>query len=151
MWKSDIAEAYRLMPVHPFWQIKQINTVNGQRYVDRNNAFGSSASGAIFIAFNSLVSWIARRKRGIQYLATYVDDSSGFDLEDDFLFYEPYHTSFPRHQTLLLMLWDELSIPHKHKKQIFSPIIPVISIEVDPNAMTFSLSASRHSDICDAL
>ena len=151
MWKSDIAEAYRLMPVHPFWQIKQINTVNGQRYVDRNNAFGSSASGAIFIAFNSLVSWIARRKRGIQYLATYVDDSSGFDLEDDFLFYEPYHTSFPRHQTLLLMLWDELSIPHKRKKQIFGPIIPVIGIEVDLNAMTFSLSASRRSDICDAL
>src|SRR6266567_3054336 len=62
MWKSDIAEAYRLIPVHSFWQIKQINTVNGQCYVDRNNAFGSSASGAIFIAFNSLVLWIARRK-----------------------------------------------------------------------------------------
>jgi len=27
MWKSDIAEAYWLMPLHPFWQIKQINTI----------------------------------------------------------------------------------------------------------------------------
>jgi hypothetical protein len=151
MWKSDIAEAYRLMPLHPFWQIKQINTVDGQRYVDRNNAFGSSASGAIFISFNSLVSWIARKRRGIQNLATYVDDSSGFDLADDLLFYKPYDTYFPRHQTLLLQLWDELSIPHKLKKQIFGAIIPVIGIEVDPNAMTFSLSPQKRSDICDAL
>jgi len=151
MWKSDIAEAYRLMPLHPFWQIKQINTVQGQRYVDRNNPFGNSASGAIFIAFNSLVAWIAKRKQGIQHLATYVDDSSGFGPENDFLFYEPYDTSFPRQQTLLLMLWDELSIPHKRKKQIFGPIIPVIGIEVNPNAMTFSLSPERRSDICDAL
>jgi len=151
MWKSDIAEAYRLMPLHPFWQIKQVNTVDGLRYIDRNNAFGSSASGAIFIAFNSLVAWIARNKYGIRYLATYVDDSSGFDLEDDVLYYEPYKTSFPRHQTLLLKLWDELSIPHKRKKQVFGPIIPVIGIDVDPNAMTLSLSAERRADICDAL
>jgi hypothetical protein len=27
IFKSDIAEAYRLMPVHPCWQIKQINTI----------------------------------------------------------------------------------------------------------------------------
>jgi len=151
MWKSDIAEAYRLMPLHPFWQIKQVNTVDGLRYIDRNNAFGSSASGAIFIAFNSLVAWIAKNKRDIQYLATYVDDSSGFDLEDDLLYYAPYNMAFPRHQTMLLELWDELSIPHKRKKQIFGSIIPVIGIDVDPNAMTLSLSAEKRSDICDAL
>ena len=29
MWKLDVAEAYRLMPLHPLWQIKQVNTVNG--------------------------------------------------------------------------------------------------------------------------
>jgi len=59
MWKSDIAEAYRLMPLHPFWQIKQVNTVDGFRYIDMNNPFGNSSSSAIFIAFNSLVTWIA--------------------------------------------------------------------------------------------
>ena len=30
LWKSDIADAYRLLPMSPFWQIKQINTINGQ-------------------------------------------------------------------------------------------------------------------------
>jgi hypothetical protein len=151
VWKLDIAEAYRLMPLHPHWQIKQINTVDGLRYVDRNNPFGNSSSAAIFIAFNSLVAWIARHKRGIMNLATYIDDSSGFDYEDDVLPYEPYGSSFPRHQTLLLQLWDELSIPHKPKKQIFGPVIPVIGIDVDPNSMTLTLSPERRRELCDAL
>ena len=151
VWKSDIAEAYRLMPLHPLWQLKQINTVDGLRYVDRNITFGNSGSPAIFISFNSLVAWIAKRVRGIHRLATYIDDSSGFDRSNDLLLYSPYGTSFPRHQTLLLQLWDDLRIPHKRSKQIFGPVIPVIGIDVDPNAMTLSLSPSRRSDLCDAL
>jgi hypothetical protein len=139
------------MPLHPHWQLKQINTVDGLRYVDRNNPFGNSSSAAIFIAFNSLVAWIAKRKRGIHNLVTYIDDSSGFDYEGDLLHYEPYGSPFPRHQTLLLQLWDELSIPHKLKKQIFGNVIPIIGIDVDPNAMTLTLSPERRRDLCDAL
>jgi len=150
-WKSDIAEAHRLMPLHPLWQLKQVNTVDGWRYIDRNATFGNCSSAAIFISFNSLVAWIAKNKRGIEHLATYADDSSGFDKMDDFLFYEPYSTSFPRHQTILLQLWDELSIPHKQKKQVFGAVLPIIGINVDPNAMTLSLSREKRADLCDAL
>jgi hypothetical protein len=150
-WKSDIAEAHRLMPLHVLWQLKQINTVDGQRYVDRNATFGSSSSAAIFISFNSLVAWIAKNKRGIKHLATYADDSSGFDRKDDLLLYEPYATSYPRSQTLLLRLWDELSIPHKPKKQVFGAVLPIIGINVDPNAMTLTLSREKRDDLCDAL
>ena len=121
------------------------------RYVDRNNPFGNSGVPAIFIAFNSLVAWIAKNKHGIHNLATYIDDSSSFDYEDDLLYYTPYEKEFPHHQTLLLQLWDELAIPHKQKKQIFGPIIPVIGIDVDPNAMTLTLAPQRHVDLCDAL
>jgi hypothetical protein len=39
LFKSDVAEAYRLIPMHPIWQIWQINTVDGERYVDKNNVF----------------------------------------------------------------------------------------------------------------
>lgn len=151
MWKSDIAEAYRLLPMHPLWQLKQINTVNGLRYVDRNNAFGGSASGSIFIAFNSLVAWIAKNKRKIKYLSNYVDDSSGFNKKGDYRLYAPYNTYFPRHQTRLLELWDEIGIPHKPKKQIFGIGIPVIGIKVDPNNMTFTLPDTRRSDLLEAL
>jgi hypothetical protein len=45
VFESDVAEAYRLLPVHKKWQIKQINTIDGQRYVDCCRAFGNHASG----------------------------------------------------------------------------------------------------------
>ena len=151
VWKSDIAEAYHLMPLHLHWQLKQINTMDGLRYVDRNVPFGNSSSAAIFISFNSLVSWIVKNERGICNLATYIDDLSGFDYADDLLLYEPYNTHFPHHQTLLLRLWDNLCIPHKSKKQIFGPVIPIIGIDVNPNMMMLTLSPKRHSDLCEAL
>jgi hypothetical protein len=77
LWKSDIADAYRLLPMHPLWQIKQIITVDNQRFVDRNLAFGSSGSPGIFISFNSLVAWIAKYVKLIKFILGYVDDSSG--------------------------------------------------------------------------
>ena len=61
MWKSDIAEAYRMCPMHPLWQIKQAVLVDGEYYIDRANCFGSSASFAIFVAVNSLIAWIAKK------------------------------------------------------------------------------------------
>jgi hypothetical protein len=30
VYKSNIAEAYWLIPMHPIWQTKQINTVDGE-------------------------------------------------------------------------------------------------------------------------
>ena len=139
LWKSDIADAYRLLPVSPFWQIKQIVTVDGERYVDRNLAFGSSASCGIFISFNSLVAWIAKNERGVGYLANYVDDSSGCDLTGNTLFYEPYGKFLPANQTKLLCLWDDLGIPHKPHKQVFGSPLVIIGIEVNPNLMTLTL------------
>jgi hypothetical protein len=152
MWKSDVSEAYRRMPVHPYWQIKQANAVDGNHYIDRCNAFGTSSSGAIWISFNSLVAWIARHRLGFDYLATYVDDSSGFDVKGDTLFYEPYQLELPYHQTLLLHLWDDLGIPHKSSKQVSNDEkLTIIGIVVNPNTMTFSLPAKSKADLLEAL
>ena len=71
VWKSDIAETYQILPMHLLWQIKQINAINGHSYVDRCNAFGGCTSGGIFIAFNSLVAWIAKEIKGVKYLRNY--------------------------------------------------------------------------------
>ncbi|KAF8809398.1 hypothetical protein BYT27DRAFT_7222352 [Phlegmacium glaucopus] len=130
MWKSDISKAYHLLPVHPAWQIKQINTVNGLHYVDRNLAFGSSASPGIFISFNSLIAWIAKYEKLFDYLANYVDDSSGCDLDGNTLLYEPYQCYLPAHQKQLLDLWDELGIPHKCHKQVSGCPLTIIGIDV---------------------
>lgn len=66
VWKSDIAEAYRLCPMHPLWQIKQAVCVGSEFFIDRCNAFGNSASGSIFIVVNGLV--LGSRKRNVAYL-----------------------------------------------------------------------------------
>ena len=151
LWKSDIADAYRLLPVSPHWQIKQIITVDGERYVDRNLAFGSSASCGIFISFNSLVAWIAKYVKGIPYIASYVDDSSGCDLTGNMLFYGPYAKDMPENQTKLLLLWDELGIPHKLHKQLFGSPLVIIGIEVNPNLMTLTLSEDAAQRLLDEL
>jgi hypothetical protein len=139
MWKSDIADAYRLLPVSPQWQLKQIVTVDGERYVDQQLAFGTCSSPAIFISVNSLIAWIAKNVKHIPFILDYVDDSSGCNLENDTTFYAPYNKLMPSDQCRLLCLWDELGIPHKPHKQVSGCPLTIIGIEVDPNQMTLML------------
>ena len=57
--KADVFEAYRRMPMHPLWQIKQVVSFGSKRHVDRCNVFGGRASQRIWHAFMSLVLWVA--------------------------------------------------------------------------------------------
>ena len=139
LWKSDIADAYRLLPMSPQWQLKQIVTINGDRHVDHNLAFGTSSSPGIFISFNSLVAWIAKNIKQIPFVLNYVDNSSGCNLTGDTTFYPPYMKDIPTNQYSLLMLWDELGIPHKPHKQLSGCLLTIIGFEVDPNLMTLTL------------
>jgi len=147
VWKSVIEGVYRPCPLHPFWQIKQAMHIGNDFHVDRCIAFGSSASPAIFIAFNSLVTWIAKNKRGIPFITTYVDDSSGCTWADDISYYAPYDKYLPSPQTRLLMLWDDLGVPHQERKQVHGSSIPVIGIQVDPNNMTYTLPDESHAKL----
>ena len=140
VWKSDIAEAYRILPMHPHWQIKQINRIDDEYHVNRCNAFGSSGAPGIFISFNSLVAWIATEIKRIRYLSNYVDDSSGCALQKDYAFYEPYGKAYPKDQVTLMTLWDELGIPHKPHKQLHGRTLPIIGITVEAKALTLTLS-----------
>ena len=140
VWKSDVAEAYRILPMHPHWQVKQVNRIDDDYHVDRCNAFGGCGAGGLFISFNSLVAWIAKEVKSIRYLSDYVDDSSGCSRRDDLAIYQPYERKFPREQVILLNLWDELGIPHKPHKQLFGSPIPIIGISVDANLLTLTLS-----------
>jgi len=46
VWKSDISEAYRICPLHPFWQLKQGVRIGDDVHVDQCIVFDSSASPA---------------------------------------------------------------------------------------------------------
>ncbi|KZT19402.1 hypothetical protein NEOLEDRAFT_1077945 [Neolentinus lepideus HHB14362 ss-1] len=141
MFKSDVSQAYRRLPMHPRWQIKQVVTVDGDRHVNRCNDFGGRGSFAIWVAFFGLVIWVAVFICFLEDIMAYVDDSFSFEVEGNVKYYEPYKMYFPRKQTKLLQLWDELGIPHEKKKQEYGPKLTIIGFEVDPNAMTVTLPA----------
>ena len=49
LWKSDVKNAYRLLPLHPLWQLKQVVTITSPsgehvRRIDRNLCFGNWGS-----------------------------------------------------------------------------------------------------------
>ena len=78
--------------------------------------------------------------KSIKNLKTYIDDNGSFTCVRDVIYYPRYDSYYPSDQTKLLLLWDELNIPHAKKKQIYGPIIPYVGFNVNPNAMTISLS-----------
>lgn len=162
IWKSDVSEAFRLTPVHPLWQIKQVATSNlptdaelqagistgeVKRNVDWCSTFGSCGSPRIWASVMGLVIWIAIFVKLIIDIFVYVDDTYGWEEEGRILWYVPYSKFLPAKQARLLILWDFLGIPHKEKKQLFGSTLPVIGFEVDPNAMTVTLPADSKADL----
>jgi hypothetical protein len=147
LWKSDVKSAYRLMPMHPLWQIRQIVTVDGERYVDRCNDFGSRAGGWVWASFISLVLWIAIKVKGIEDLLGYVDDHFSWDFAENSLYYDRYRKCLPSKQVHYLRLWDELGIPHEEEKQLFGSPITILGLEINPNTVHVRLPDSRREEL----
>ena len=147
LFKSDVAEAYRLLPMHPVWQVKQVNTIQGLRHIDRRNCFGGKGSGSIYISVNALATWIAKNEYDIPNIASYSDDSFGVELSENSSLYEPYNCLLPTAQANLLRLWDHLGIPHKEKKQVFGRVLVIIGIEVDASNLTLTLPSESRSEL----
>ena len=83
----------------------------------------------------------------IKNLRTYIDDNGSFARVGDIMYYPPYDSYYPLDQVKSLLLWDELNIPHAKKKQVYGAIIPYVGFDVNPNAMTISLSDNHQSEL----
>jgi hypothetical protein len=151
LWKSDVKSAYRLMPMHPLWQIRQIVTVDGEHYVDRCNTFGSRAGGWVWASFISLVLWIAIKVKKIDDILGYVDDDFSWDFAENTRYYPRYRKDLPDKQARYLELWDELGIPHDEAKQESGSPLTIIGFDVDPNSVSVRLPASRRSEVFAAI
>jgi len=151
VFKSDVKNAYRLMPVHPLWQIRQAVTVDGKRHIDRCNSAGSRAGGWIWDSFMSLVLWIGIDVKGIPDLLGYVDDDFSWEFKNNKKFYKPYNKYLPAKQARYLELWDELGIPHDESKQLFGPSLPIIGYDVDPNAMVVKVPTEKKANVIQQL
>jgi hypothetical protein len=115
--------------------------------VENNNDFGNRGAGRIWVTFFGLVLWIVIFIKQILDLFTYINDLFSWDFADNFIFYAPYHKFLPSKQAQLLYLFDELGVPHDERKQIFSAPLTIISLDVDPNAMTVTMPSDAQCDL----
>ena len=75
LFKTDVLQAYRRLPMHPLWQLRQVVTIQGYHHVDNNNNFGNRGAGRLWVTFFGLVLWIVVYVRSILDLFAYVDDA----------------------------------------------------------------------------
>ena len=151
LFKSDVSKAYRLIPMHPHWQIRQVlETPEGGKMtmrVDRCGVFGNAAMVRVFCAFFGAIVWVAINVLAIDSLFHYIDDANGYDDNPNLVLYEPYNAYYPEKQVQLLMLWDELGIPHQKSKQVFGPALDIIGLRVDVETMEITMSAERREEL----
>lgn len=105
----------------------------------------------IFISFDGLMTWIARKVMLIPDLWTYMDDSFGIDEYGNVTWYLHYGKNMPANQVKILSLWDKLGIPHEPHKQVFGDKLTVIGIEVNANGLTLMLPEQRLHDLLKEL
>ncbi|THH16009.1 hypothetical protein EUX98_g9370 [Antrodiella citrinella] len=151
LFKSDVSGAYRLIPMHPLWQLKQVITINGERRIDHCMCFGSRGSADIWCSFMSLVLWIAIHVKLIALLLAYMDDAFSFDTNMALVHYPRYNTLLPSKQVRLLLLWDELGIPHDLSKQLFGRALTIIGYHIDSISMTISLPSDSSLALVTAI
>lgn len=155
LFKSDVSNGFRLLPMHPLWQIKQVVSVweDGKftRWIDRCMCFGSGGSPHLFCCIMGLILWIAIHIKGLTDLLHYMDDNWGYDDDEELVYYQPYDTFFPKKQVSLLELWDELGVPHERRKQEYGPSLEIIGLYVNPADMTITMSNDRRTDLINAI
>ncbi|KAF8573412.1 hypothetical protein K439DRAFT_1625101 [Ramaria rubella] len=151
LWKSDVSAAYCRMPASPYWQVKQIVTIDGQRHVDRCLVFGSRMSPRIWCTFFGLVIWIAIHVIHIADVLHYMDDTWSYEMNETLMLYEPYESYYPLKQVQLLCLWDILGLPHSKDKQVFGSSLEIVGLHVDPRAMKITMVPNRKLELCSAI
>ena len=149
LFKSDVSAAYRRLPVHPLWQIKQINMIDGERYVDRCLCFGSRGSPHCYTVFMGCIVYICVEVERIGPIFAYMDDNFSFEEDGDVLWYEPYGQFLPTRQVRLLRVWDDIGIPHESSKQEYALTLHIIGFLVDPNKMTVCMDAQDRMSLVE--
>ena len=99
--KTDIKNAFRIIPVHPSdYQLLGFQW-KGKWYVDRCLPMGCPSSCRIFEEFSSSLEWIARHKLGIENI---------IHILDDFLIIDQSLSRRGLHLALFLDLCNDLGI-----------------------------------------
>lgn len=151
LFKTDVSQAYRRLPVHRLWQLRQVVSIHGSYHVDNNNNFGDRGAGRLWVTFFSLVLWIAIFVKFIVDLFAYVDDAFSWEFASHVTFYAPYNKLLPTKQAQLLSLFDEIGVPHEERKQVFGSPLQIIGFDVDPNNLTITMSRAARDELVLAI
>lgn len=123
MGKTDIKNAFRIIPIHPHDYNVLGMSWKGQYYYDKCMPMGCSSSCSTFELFSSALEWIARDKLKINHL---------IHVLDDFFIVAPTYDLCHRQMTLLVDLCHYLGVPIAPEKT-FGPntVLSFVGIELD--------------------
>jgi hypothetical protein len=114
--KTDIENAFRLMPITPADHPLLGFTWQGQYYFDKNLPFGCSSSCNLFETFSTAIHWILEKKFQAEVV----------HIIDDFLFVgPPAHPKCGQDLKAFLFIASDAGIPVKEEKTI----MPTCTIE----------------------
>ena len=151
LWKSDALQAYRRLPMHPRWQVRQATLIDDKYHIDRCAVFGNRASGRLWCLFFGLVCWIGIHECGIEGLLHYVDDAFNVSFSDELTLYEPYGRLIPSDQCRFLLLLDHIGVPHEDSKQLHGESLEIIGLVVNVRDMTISMSREAKEILIEAV
>ncbi len=110
--KTDITDAFKLIPIHPsLWHLHGVKW-NQSFYYYTRLVFGSRSSPRIFDDFSSIICWIAQTQYQIDNI---------LHLLDDFICFDRYQEQAEGTMTRLLQMFADLGSPWLHIRQLVPP------------------------------
>ena len=138
--KTDIDNAFRLVPIHPEDHELLGIHFQGQFFYDTCLPMGASSSCAIFEKFSSAIHWIANRHLDIQHMV---------HILDDFLILGPSHTTKCKVDLdKFLSFCSRVGVPIKGEKTVFPcTLLTFMGLELDSETMEARLPPGKLANL----
>ena len=136
--KTDIAEAFRLIPLHPSQYKLTGFQFEGKFYYDRCLPMGCSSSCLIFERFSSALKWILTNHYNVQDVVKVLDD---------FLFIAPTFDKCQNNLDAFMNMCQNIGVPiAHHKTEGPSCCLTFLGIELDTKNMVARLPLEKLTD-----
>ncbi|GAA5909683.1 hypothetical protein JCM5296_006730 [Sporobolomyces johnsonii] len=152
LWKLDVSSAFKLLPMSPFWQARQVMVVAYRDsagrlaprfHVQHRAAFGSRASPYLWTSVMSGVMWVVQ-KRSVAFVPHplfYMDDAYNPDFsgQTEVVVHSGEAREVPAGQAATIRVWDELGVDWKWKKAEHGRRLTITGLVVDLDERTITL------------
>lgn len=142
--KTDVSNAFRIIPIHPDDHELLGIKWKGNFYFDRCLPMGCSSSCAIFEMFSSALQWMAQTKCNIKHMV---------HVLDDFLIITPSDFALCNQSLkMFIQLCNTLGVPIKDEKTEYAnTTMTFLGIELDTIAMEARLPSDKIKKIFASL